>query len=310
MYQLFPVDSPRRRELQNALDDYLYPPLHLRTFAAASPLQEYPEASVDINRDLPEKLKHYKVLSGGARVDFQKYGELLVASFPVSDNQWQAKAKDCQLVDSGILTVFAVAVYDPYDWLDVKVLSSAESEPSERPTTSIDLDRAYAMTGGGAETIKNEPQGSYLTASYPFSSSDPRSTTFPSNTWKVAAKDHQYAQSGSIKAYVVGVKWSDTFHTNHPDYPPITSECIGIDSSFEVSPAVSVGPPDDTIMVGGGAYDRWDEQKDQAGNMLLGSYPEDSSIWRASGKDHLTASPATLTVYAIGVKNLTPPPSP
>jgi hypothetical protein len=188
MYQLFPVDHPRREKLQNALDDYLHPPLHLRIFAAASSLQEYPEASVDINRDLPEKLKHYKVLSGGARVNFQTAGELLVASFPVGDNQWQAKAKDCQDIDSGILTVFAVAVYDPYDWLDVKVLSSPESEPSERPTASIDLDTAYALTGGGAETIRSEPQGSYLTASYPFSSSDPRSTTFPSNTWKVAAR--------------------------------------------------------------------------------------------------------------------------
>jgi hypothetical protein len=295
MYMLIsdPNDK-RRQELEKGLADYLYPPLHLRIFAAASTLTERPEASVTV----PE---NYKVLSGGARVTWEGPGEMLTASFPVGSSQWAARAGDCVEVDAAILTVFAIAVYDPYNWLDVTTVQS-QSQAAEHPTTSVDLDSSYAMTGGGAEA----ETASFLTASYPYSHSDTRNTHFSSNTWQVAAKDHKFPTSGPITAYAIGVKWNSSFLNKYGNQPPITTECIGLDSSLASHPDVSLGPPDQTTLVGGGAYDRWQD----LGNMLTNSYPEDSSNWHAAGKDHIDTSPATLTVYAIGVSNMTPPPSP
>jgi MAC/Perforin domain len=295
MYMLIPdPNDKRRQDLKDGLADYLYPPLHVRIFAAASTLTERPEAFVTV----PE---YYKVLSGGARSTWGGAGEMLTASFPVSSNQWAARAGDCVTPDSGILTVFAIAVYDPYNWLDVTTKQS-QSQAAGIPTTSVDLDNNYVLTGGGAECVT----GCYLTASYPYSHSDPRNTPFPSNTWQVAAKAHFVPVSGPITVYAVGVKWSSSFLSEHGNQPAITTECIGLDSSLASHPEVSVGSPDQTTLVGGGAYDRWQGQ----GNLLTDLHPEDSSNWHAAGKDHIDASPAVLTVYAIGVKNMVPPPSP
>lgn len=299
MYALIPNENDQRRqELKKGLDDYLYPPLHLRIFAAASTQTEFPEVTVSVPG-------HYKVLSGGALVSWTGVGELLTASFPPSTSQWSARARDCSQVDYGQLTVFAIGVYDPYDWLEVKIVPF-ESKPSEAPTASVSLDPSYAMTGGGAD-CKTDSTGNqiYLTASYPYSQQDPRNGSFSSNTWYVAGKDAFVATNAPISAYAVGVKWSSSFSKEHPAQPPITTECLGVDSSFEAHPEASLGPPDDTILVGGGAYDRWQNP----GNMLTDSYPKNLSTWSAAGKDHMSASSATLTVYAIGVKNMVPPPS-
>ena len=207
--------NKRRQELETGLADYLYPPLHLRIFAAASTLTERPEASVTV----PD---NYKVLSGGARVTWENQGEMLTGSFPVGNSQWAARASDCVDVDSAILTVFAIAVYDPYNWLDVTTAQS-QSQAAEHPTASVNLDKNYAMTGGGTDC------GLYLTASYPWSQSDPKNVSFPSDTWQVAAKDHKVAMSLPITAFAVGVKWSSSFLSKYGNQPPITTQCIGLD---------------------------------------------------------------------------------
>jgi hypothetical protein len=298
MYMLIPDENdPRRKALKQGLDDYLYPPLHLRIFAAASTLTEFPEASVSVPAP-------YKILSGGARVTWDGPGELLTASFPASNSQWSARGHDCAHSDSAILTVFAIAPYDPYSWLDVHIVSSDPSQPSQRPTAPVNLDASYAMTGGGAD-CGSDSSGTpiFLTASYPYSKQDPRNTSFSSNTWQVAGKDAFVAATAPITAYVVGVKWSSGFLNQFGTQPPITAECLGLDSSFESHPEASLGPPDQTTLVGGGAYDRWQGE----GNMLTDSYPQDLSDWYAAGKDHIKSSEATLTVYAIGVKDMVPP---
>jgi len=92
---------------------------------------------------------------------------------------------------------------------------------------------------------------------------------------------------------------------NFGSQSPITAVCLCLDSAFSEHPAVPLGPPDQTILVGGGANDRW--QGD--GNMLTDSYPQDLSTWHAAGKDHIKVSPGTLTVYAIGLKGMAAPPA-
>jgi hypothetical protein len=50
---------------------------------------------------------------------------------------------------------------------------------------------------------------------------------------------------------------------------------------------------------GGGAFDNWNG----AGNMLTASYPSGIS-WIGSGKDHIESSPAAITAYVIGLREV------
>ena len=241
---------------------------------------------------------------------WQGPGELLTASFPISDSQWTGRAHDALQQDTGIVTVFAIGVYDPYNWLDVTIAQETSTTTPEQPTASVVLDPDYAMTGGGADCnsdISGNPI--FLTASFPYSDQDPRDASFSSNTWRVKGKDAFVVANGSVTAYAVGVKWNTSFLTEYGGRTAITAECLGLDSPFEAHPEAHLGPPDQTTLVGGGAYDRWDAVKTSPGNMLIDSYPVDLSTWHAGGKDHTVSSPATLTVYAIGVKNMVPPPA-
>lgn len=69
-------------------------------------------------------------------------------------------------------------------------------------------------------------------------------------------------------------------------------------------PSATVGAPDSSTMVGGGAFNDYGIGP---GNMLFASYPSNKHMWSASGKAHEEPSNATLTVYAIGVTNMEDP---
>ena len=288
IYRLLPAGS-RRDQLKAALPDYLNPPLRVRSFCAASTLTEYPTATVEVPNG-------YKILSGGAKVACQAYGELLTSSYPISDNQWTAKAKYNHVPDNATLTVYAVAVYDPYDWLDVKVFFSNASASAPTPATSVSVDSDYAMTGGGAQTIYTG-LGSYLTASYPIFS----------NTWAVASRAHIDSCPAEITAYAIGVKWSSAALARFPRLQAITNQCVQASSNPAAHPSSAVAAPGSTTMVGGGALVDYGFDN---GNMLYESYPSDTNSWSATGKDHKWSSSATLTVYAIGVRNMVDPTMP
>src|SRR5262249_34963206 len=115
--------------------------------------------------------------------------------------------------------------------------------------------------------------------------------------WFAASKDHIEACPAVMKTYAIGVAWSD----KAPKEPRIAAEISQNESNPDQHPSVTVGAPGGTVMVGGGAYDNY---RGGPGNLLVQSYPADAETWSASGTDHLVASPGTLTVYAIGVRNM------
>ena len=281
IYKLLPVGS-RYDQLKAALPDFLNPPLSVRIFCAASTQTEYPTSIVEVPNG-------YKILSGGAKVVCQGDGELLTASYPIGDNQWSAKAKDAVVPDKAILTVYAVAVYDPYNWLDVKVFSSVSTLVAH-PTASISVDSDYAMTGGGAQTTYMGV-GNYLTASYPASA----------GTWSVASKDHINSCPATITAYAIGVKWSSTAQSRFFGLHAITTQYEQASSNPNAHPESTVAAPSGTTTVGGGAFVDCGAGE---GNMLFQSFPLDANNWYAIAKDHELSSIATLTVYAIGVRNV------
>jgi hypothetical protein len=277
----------RHDELKAALPDYLNPPLEIRIFCAASTLDEHPSALVQVPPG-------YKILSGGAKADYvNNKGVLLTASYPIGDNQWTAKAKDADEQDYAILTVYAVAVYDPHDWLDVKVFHNKSANSDSHPVASVSVDSDYAMTGGGAK-VDFVGAGNNLTASYPISD----------NTWSVASKDHVHQCQAIITAYAIGVKWSSKATNKFPGLQAIKSQYLQDTSNSEAHPSATVAAPNDTTMVGGGALDDYGTGP---GNMLYASYPLNANTWRANGKDHSISSYATLTTYAIGVSNMVNP---
>jgi vibriolysin len=64
-------------------------------------------------------------------------------------------------------------------------------------------------------------------------------------------------------------------------------------------PSAHVALDSGWILSGGGALDNWTG----AGNLLTASYPN-GAAWFASGKDHIEASPAAITAYVIGLKEV------
>jgi hypothetical protein len=100
-------------------------PGELRIFHSTAQSGKQPKATVTVPSD-------YKVLSGGARINYSGQGNFLTASFPKDVRTWVARAKQ-QKVDD--IATFATAL-------------------------------GYTLVGGGAK-VNYSGEGNLLTASYP-----------------------------------------------------------------------------------------------------------------------------------------------
>lgn len=258
------------------------PDLHVRIFEAASAPAQHAEARACV----PEG---WKIVSGGARVEWTGPGALLTASFPEA-NCWVARSKDHIAADTHRVFAYAVAIQDPSNQWDVAV-DEMTSGYAQHPEASLEASRpGYVMTGGGArvnwgtdpkpEAQMTSPWGSLLTASFPGSE----------RAWAALAKDHIKYDRASVTVYVIslkarsGAKLRTTIFTGQ--------------SQVSDAPAASVSVPAPWIMIGGGARVNWHG----VGNLLTASYPDGAASWSAAGKAHIESSPANLTVYAIGVQ--------
>ena len=66
-------------------------------------------------------------------------------------------------------------------------------------------------------------------------------------------------------------------------------------------PTVTVEVPEGYLIVGGGATTNW--HLPEPGNPLVSCFPTDSRHWFAASEAHSVSSPATLTAYAIAIKD-------
>jgi tetratricopeptide (TPR) repeat protein len=219
----------------------------------------------------------YKLIGGGAKVNWSGAGNLLTASYP-DGNCWVAQSKDHVEQSPGSVTAWAIGIHDPANEWDVLV-QYATGPRADHPTATATLPSGYALTGGGGRTHWSGA-GSLLTASYP--------TT--SNTWEVRAKDHSISDPTDAMAYVIGIR-----PRNGTTAPQVMITSNSGASAQHPSASVDVAPG--FQLVGGGARVNWAEP----GNLLTASYPGESS-WKANAKDHLYSSPANVSVYAIGLK--------
>jgi hypothetical protein len=120
---------------------------------------------------------------------------------------------------------------------------------------------------------------------------------YPNNdgtTWTVASKDHELENKAIITAYSIVAEMRDGSPISADDYRVVSAT-----SAVTAHPTMQVDLPDDFVVVGGGARTNYAG----AGNLLFASYPTpDLQGWIASAKDHDISDPASITVWAIGLK--------
>lgn len=237
------------------------------------PRVPWPDAQIYVPRG-------WKVLSGGATVRFFGVGQMLTKSYPIIENSipvgWKVQSKDHLQSDPGQIQAHAIAMWDPYDDWEVKVVSRT-SGSAQHPATTASLSSGYALVGGGADARWTHP-GSLLVDNYPSSRS----------LWTASSKDHLEAVSSTVVSDAIGLR-SVQGGTISPriknlSYGPVNH------------PSGHVYGTSDSPIIGGGAR----VHKRGVGNMLVNCYPgEQGSYFFASGKDHIQPDPRVITVYGI-----------
>ncbi len=183
-----------------------------------------------------------------------------------------------------------VDVYD-FGVLRLRLLKTTSS-CAQHPTTSLAAPVGTVILGGGAYVdyltpgcSPANPPGNLLTAMYP--SND-------GTTWTVASKDHELESKATITAYSIVADMKDGSPISADDYRVLSAT-----SAVTAHPTMQVDVPDGFVVVGGGARTNYAG----AGSLLFASYPTpDLQGWIASAKDHDISNPASITVWAIGLK--------
>ena len=245
-------------------------PLNVQLFTATSGLAQHPSVQLSVT---PE----FKIIGGGAVDNWSGTGNMLTASHPVGVNSWFAAGKDHEVASPASITAFAIAIRDPNNEWDVTI-SSETSDPANHPQAVAILPPGFMLTGGGA-FVDYTGSGNLLTASFPNSSS----------SWEARSKDHDIADPARITAYAIGLR-----SRTGVALQGIVQSATG---AVAQHPMTQVALAPGWTLSGGGAIDNWSGN----GNLLTASYPLGQS-WLAAGKDHLHASPASITAFVIGIR--------
>jgi murine toxin len=234
----------------------------------------------------------YKILGGGARVNWSEPGNMLTASFPRDARTWVARSKDQVDASAANIDVWAIAIHDPQNNYQVEVFPN-ESASTNHPCAVATVPEGYVLTGGGA-CANWKTQGSLLTASYPDGAT----------RWVAASKDHaDKVEQASVTAYAIGIKAADTasrlvkqlFETHR-----FETRVFAATGGNANHPTAELAVDPGFVVVGGGAKANWTRQ----GSMLTACYPGSPGTWKAASKDHLVryAEQCTITAYAIGAR--------
>jgi hypothetical protein len=103
--------------------------------------------------------KAYKILSGGVEATQQTAGNLIVSSYPAIENgqwRWKAEMKDSRQGSKAVHIISVIALYDPDNEWDVKILSRTTGTAQPRQSQSIEPSGGYVITGGGVRVTPFE----------------------------------------------------------------------------------------------------------------------------------------------------------
>lgn len=246
-------------------------PLRIRQFTLTS---DTPSETPELRLVVPPG---FKILGGGAVVNFDEPGNLLTTTRPENQTTWLARGKSHVNPSPATITIHVVALFDPDNDFEVRITESV-SQPGFQPSTSIKVDDGFVLTGGGAQADLVKA-GHLLTASFP---SD-------LTTWTASSQRHVTDENSVVHAYAIGLRSRKgralaTFHSNN------TSESAA--HPVISSPTIPRFP-----VVGGGAR----SNSAAPGSLLTATIPDGTNGWRAASKDHHLPSPATVTAFAIGL---------
>jgi hypothetical protein len=252
--------------------------LHIQIHEQTSGFLAYPCVEIKVPRK-------YKVIGGGARVNWQGYGNLLTAMYPESERVWVAKSKDHKVPSPATITGYCICAKMrngariPSD--DYRI-DRKDSTPAQHPFTELKLPYDWELVGGGA--LANwGGYGSLLYASYPRWH----------DTWMAASKDHIHPEVSTVTAFAIGIKKSFLEKAGlEITHKQTTSKIATAHPSAQC--ALSGG----FRLVCGGAKTNWRGY----GNLLTASYPKASHVWEAKGKDHDEPDHSTITAWCIGIR--------
>ncbi len=266
-------------------------------YKTSSQEEQYPEETVFVDSGY--------TLVGGGTVDNWKlnpaWGNMLTDSCPVQDSAgkytgWKGRGKDCWHESKSKITVYAIGIKVTKDGspvnLQQKVWAGTSAVGNLAEAT---VDSGWTPTCGGASVSPNN-SSLLLQASSPEPSADLMPVEF--STWKAGAQYCQKSVAGEVTSYIIGIQAAGIV---------FTSEAYFTRSPKVAHPSTSLGAPGKNI--GGGAWVGYGEEN--CFNFLTSSSPICGWInngqpvvggWEAAGKDHITSSPAALTVCAINLK--------
>lgn len=248
------------------------PKIEVKTFENTSSSSNRPSVSVTVSDG-------YKIIGGGAKVNYSGAGCLLTESYP-NGTSWTVKAKDHLVGNNASVTAYAIAIFDPNNQWDVRIFQ-ATGATANHPEASVKVEEGYVMTGGGAKDNWSG-QGNLLTASFPVTN----------DTWKAKGKDQGVADRANVTVYAIGIKPVKKCSKK------LENKIFQATSEPANHPSGRVEISGNYFLTGGGTianYGGW-------GSLLTSSYPDSSKGWLGSSKDHNNADKASLDIYAIGLK--------
>ena len=235
--------------------------------------------------------KGLKLIGGGAMVDYgDGEGSLLTGSYP-EGNSWVASAKSHKASSDARVTAYAIYLFDPFDFWEVKMVSAMTGEKSNRPEVTAELPNGYALTGGGARVEWDHKDGGImLTACCPAD----KNGTYAG--WTAKGKDHDIPDKGNATAWVFGIRPTNGIIPTPANFSIKTQQ--GSRATLE-----SAGLSPNEVIVGGGASVTYRG----GGGLLTCSGPNnDYNNWNAKVKDHLVVdNTLDLTMWVITRKGRT-----
>jgi hypothetical protein len=249
------------------------PPIKLLPFCATGAQAELPTAYVDVGTG-------YKIVGGGAKVNYGAIGNLLTASYPETATRWVARSKDHTVISLATITVCAIGLYDPNDEWDVQIVPRYSPAGADTNSVVAEVPQGYVLTGGGA-AVDHDLIGQLLTASYPNGT----------RSWEARSKAHTVSRALGITAYAIGIR------PRNGATPPVQKVFPAQGNPGEVSSG-SASMDGQFLMTGGGAFADWKVY----GHLLTESLPTGSGTWSAQSRAHSVSESVQVKVFAIGIQ--------
>ncbi|MFK7972430.1 MAG: MAC/perforin domain-containing protein [Bacteroidia bacterium] len=293
IWELLPANSSRRKQLKEAFE-WEFTKKSLETKNLQIFTFESTPAKV-INKAKLTVPYGYKILSGGAKSNFTGAGNMLTASY-YDNNTWIASHKDHHVSSSSKIKIYVMAVYDPYDKIEVTSgwMQSPKGKWNSVATKYIpNGSSGWSLVGGGAYADYN-CAGSILTGSYPII--DPKTGQ---SCWAARSMDFMVSCPATLYAFAIYARFK-------PGSPyKITTKTFG--QGYGQGGVIKYNADVSELnwhLIGGGAVtSSTDGTGKQTFNFLTGTYPANSKKqWVGESKDHHKPAAARLNVIAIGLR--------